>query len=463
MKTENNSDYVNREEQIRKAESRLYAMRHGQPVYDSILEWYGIPGIGKTTLVQKAIASYCQETNIPFSCVDFSLDRNPKAQDYPVDPKLLIEIIFEQLEIDSTPITDPISKSDILRRLRPLLQQGPIVIAFDTTEEVNTKLVVWIEENLIAPLLKEAKVLFIWTGRFKQQWHIFEVGSRVVSKKLAPLDREATQEQKNLYGEGIGEVDVYSITFGHPLANKALFQLLVENPRANKQHLIDEVNNAVVDKLVMDNVEGDLNQACRVLSVVRQFDFVMVKQILSRFVESFKDRQNIYPMKIVNRLTSTALVEWDAVRKGYALDETIRHILALHLRTKKSDKYLYINNLAADIYEDWIERVPENRSIYILEWLYHQVNIYSLQNIPLDQLVDKLEVKLCEYLEKYYSGTDQESALVSTNKLHKELESDTELCALLDGFQDKLPDDHIGENAGRLLGVIANHRDTLAK
>ncbi len=49
--------YVGRFEEIDEVKSRLNAVRLSKPVFDTILEWYGIPGIGKTTLSQNAIVA----------------------------------------------------------------------------------------------------------------------------------------------------------------------------------------------------------------------------------------------------------------------------------------------------------------------------------------------------------------------------------------------------------------------
>ncbi len=49
--------YVGRFEEIDEVKSRLNTVRLSKPVFDTILEWYGIPGIGKTTLSQNAIVA----------------------------------------------------------------------------------------------------------------------------------------------------------------------------------------------------------------------------------------------------------------------------------------------------------------------------------------------------------------------------------------------------------------------
>lgn len=445
--------YVSREHEQRIVRKSLRDMQNGLSVEKPIIEWHGIPGTGKTTLTEKILADLCLQENIPYARIDFDTNKNPKANGaYTKTPGLILADLIEHLNRCEYPGINfqlPISEyinatDDYLRKERErkmlhhfsrymadLIDHAPVVFAFDTTEKVNDKLVNWIEKNIIRPLILQGKFITIWTGRFKQQWHIYEVGSRVRSTKLNPFSREATSEQSQLYGQNLNGIDIYSITFGHPLANKVLCQLLAENPQADRKNLINEVNNTVIDRWIMDNVDDDLNHACRFLSVVRQFDFTMTKQILSKFADPFKRQQHIFPMQTVSRLTSTSLVKWNSERKGYALDETIRHILALHLRTNNPQEYLGVNMLAANIYKNWIERVPENRSIYILEWIYHQVSIGIFQNMPPDKLIKKLENRLNDYLQEYYHYDDRDMTLTAINKLYKELENDKELYSLL--------------------------------
>ena len=212
------------------------------------------------------------------------------------------------------------------------------------------------------------------------------------------------------------------------MGNECLFEAIVRFKREKRtfeeRDLINVVDR-VIDEYVMQDVSSKLNAACRALAVVRQFDVIVLGRILPEFVDYFKGTGSF--LKIIGQLTGTSLIEWDGVRKGYALDETIRHILALHLRLNDPGRYLSINEAAANIYKEWIDRVRENRSIYVLERLYHQANIASSRGETQTHVADKLQKELQGYLEKYYQDDDREFAILSTTQLYEELCQDNEL------------------------------------
>ena len=458
---------VDRDQQIGEVEKRLNAIRLGQTVFDSILEWYGIPGIGKTTLAQGAIAGLCEKKKIPFACLDFDPKKNDKASKIPGEPILLLEDILEGIgtgaPIDfeqavkkyrQAPDEDLRAErekkvlQEFLHHVYRLLENDPVVLIFDTTDKVEPDVAAWVEENVISPLCLKGKCLVIWTGRFPQRWRRFEVRRRVVSSRLDPLPREATVEQV-----GPIEVDVYRFTFGHPMGNERLSEAISrfekEKQTFGERDLINVVNR-VIDEYVMQGILPELNAACRALAVVRQFDVIILRRILSEFVSHFKDIDAY--LKVIGQLTETSLVEWDAVRKGYALDETLRHILALHLRLNQPERYSAINEVASKIYDEWIERVRENRSVYVLERLYHQASIAGSRGETQSYIADKLHGELQGYLGKYYRDGDREFAISSATQLYQEMRRDNELREI------------VGEQGfSRLEETVNSHRLTLAQ
>ncbi len=72
---------VNREKQTDLLKNRLEKLRQGYSEFEVILHWFGIPGIGKTTL-GLMIENRCREISVPFSRVDFNPDLNPKVFQY---------------------------------------------------------------------------------------------------------------------------------------------------------------------------------------------------------------------------------------------------------------------------------------------------------------------------------------------------------------------------------------------
>lgn len=460
---------VNRAEQISQVRERLNTVRLGRPVFDSILSWHGIPGIGKTTVGQM-IADLCQEMSVPFARVDFNPEENRRASRYPGDAVLILEDIFVGLgkhepaafreALDRYRQAEEVHlRQERLKRvveaflgyLNELLGKGAMVVLFDTTDRADTEVVAWLEENVISPLCLTGRCVIIWTGRFPQRWKRFEVRRRVASEKLEPLPLKATEEQ---VGRPVG-ARIYKLTSGHPMGNEEVADVIrdyqARGQEAKEHDLVNVLVDRVVDKYVFKDIALDLNAACRILALVRQFDVVVLRRLLSKFVDAFKDMREALYLGQVGRLTETHLVEWDSVRKGYALDPTLRHILALHLRYDQPERYLQVNREAAVIYAEWIERVRENRSVYVLERLYHQAHIALAEGQSPAQVSGDLRQELTGYLSDYYVDSDRAFALRSTDQLCQELNSDEELKEIMGevGFEG-------------LVRAVEQHRADLA-
>jgi hypothetical protein len=151
-------------------------------------------------------------------------------------------------------------------------------------------------------------------------------------------------------------------------------------------------------------------------------------------------------MKIIGELTSTSLlVQWDQIRKGYAVDEPIRRMLAVYEKLEQPDRYKKISQKAEDIYQQWIERNAENRSIYIKEEFFHRINLSKSDQQDSSVLMQELENRLKKYLGTYY-----QKDLSLSNQLYEEFSKDTEIESLM-GEKDFI----------RLSELIQNHMKTI--
>jgi len=449
---------VNRAEQLNEVRSKLNTIRLGRKVFDSVLEWYGIPGIGKTTLGEM-IADLCVEMKVPFSRVDFDSGKNPRAEQYIENPVMILEDLFVGLGVEEAKTfrealeryhqTEPGSfiHQDRQRRvveafreyLERLMEQGPVVLLFDTTDQAPAEVTTWLEEQLISPLALTGKCLIIWTGRYPQRWKRFEVRRRVVSQKLEPLPEKFTIEHVGPIGS-----KVYRLTRGHPMGNeevaRAIEEYRIKGQEALDRELLNRLMDRVIDRYVMKGIDPDLNAALRVLAVVRQFDVIFLQRLLSKFVPEFKDLREALFLEVLSRLAGTYLVEWDRVRKGYAIDLTLRRVLALHLRYNQQERYLAASREeAAELYADWIERVPENRSIYVVERLYHRACIALAEGKPAGEVAIGLQKELENYLQRYYRNGDRALAQKATEQLRQELQGDDELQEMLGEAFGSLP------------------------
>jgi hypothetical protein len=160
--------------------------------------------------------------------------------------------------------------------------------------------------------------------------------------------------------------------------------------------------------------------------LVRQFDLILLRRLLSEFVDAFADYPRNAYGGLLSTLNATHLIEWDDRRKGYTVDPTLRRILGEHVRIQNPECYGSVNRAALEVYRDWIDRVADYRSVYIVEALYHEA---CLARAGVTGDFDSLLRSLDRYLA-YYPEDDPDLMNSMLNRLSKELESDLD--------QDKL-------------------------
>jgi hypothetical protein len=169
-----------------------------------------------------------------------------------------------------------------------------------------------------------------------------------------------------------------------------------------------------------------------VISLARQFDVNVLRRLLTRFVEEpFAGKSAAYFLSVVGNMVRTTLVEWSSANRGYVLDPTIRWMLALNMKLAAGDRYEEINQELITLYEEWIERVPENRSGFIRERLYHEGCLQTARGMSKGQIADRLCDLLLGYIEKYYPIIEKGEVPPGLTTLREELSKDEELIRFL--------------------------------
>ena len=402
------SKHVNRKAQIDLLREALAYIRSVGSMFQTVFEYVGIPTIGKTTLIHM-LAGVCNDENVPFAHIDFDPKVNSHASNYREKSVLLLVDLAAQLGIvrgqlldaieaheQSLPIVNREQQEKGQRKLiqafreqvEHLLTQDPIVFLFDTTEQTHPSVLAFLEEEIISPLTQKGRCLFIFTGRAPIHWRRFEVRRRVRTERLKPFDPESIADQ--LEHEQVATEDmkqlsnqIYHLTGGLPYGNfvisRHLNKLAAEGEpldlktfQGHKPELLDALIKDVMEHYVFSGIDQNYQEACYVLALVRQFDLIMLRRLISKFVLAFKEHPRNAYGGLLGKLNATYLIEWDDTRKGYSVDPTLRRILGQSVRLRNPKRYITINREALDVYRDWITRVADYRSIYIVEALYHE-------------------------------------------------------------------------------------------
>lgn len=326
-----------------------------------------------------------------------------------------------------------------------LTEKGPVALFFDTAHEASIEIgqdekgrpitfLDQLENTVLSQLVVMDGVIIIVASRSPLYWKRFEVRCRAFPYRLLPFSIEDTREQLPGYSELVPHI--FQLTFGHPLANIRLVEELQAIERREKRAVDEstleryrgqliELMDALIEQYVMRDISPELKRAFRMIAVLRQFDVNALRYILSQFVpEPFSDKGGAYFLSLIGKMVETTLVQWDPAKKGYSLDDTMRKMLALSMRLRNRDLYERVNAAAIKLYGDWIERVSENPSRFIIEKLYHRANLLRDWKTGLE-IGSELKGELQEYLERFYR--DEVYGIPAAMELLEELKRDQEL------------------------------------
>jgi len=483
---------VSRTEEIGMVRERTSQIAFGGAVVQAIINFVGVVGIGKTSLLHQVFED-CQSQKIPVVFTDLGKDSYQKAEEGRLavladvlqsvseiqvstrsfqKAKSQLEETFRNQQDEDGNLKDDLTsirqreeqlevvKSEFMGTLIKWVHRTdytPLVLLFDNTDRTDPQLMDWLEESVISPLIRTERVLAIFAGRSPVRWKRFEVRRRVYQYKLQPFNIGQTRVQIQKYT--MLSDKIIGLTFGHPYGNAKVaetVQSLETKERENitrdnfdnyRLQLMDELARVLIDQHIMRDVHPELKQALRVISILRHFDVNALRVILTRFLSpQFGGKGGGYYLSMVARMVETTLVEWDSVRKGYAIDLSVRRMLALHLQLTDQDKYLAINHEAIDLYRDWIQRIAENRSGFIIEYIYHCSNVLKIEKGSADKIGNELASELTNYLGQYYVREMDTPAVM---RLREDLSNDVEIEENIPGGLQILVDavDHFIHNS----------------
>ncbi len=454
--------FVGRKNEINLVEERIGIFQYGGSVFQAVINFYGVVGIGKTILLRE-LEKRIRDKGLPCAFVDFA------EKEYAFSPQsqvTLLEDIADSFSngVGSTVLAETISRfwqcqqagESVEEQGQAVVQaflecvndlardhNTPAVLLLDTLEMGDKELLDWLEDGIISPLIRTDCVLVIVASRAPHRWKRFEVRRRAYQQRLDPFDEKITRKQLPQEYSVLAP-GVVHLTHGHPFGNVRVLQSVqqIEQEvgqsfrRADfdeyQKRLVQELVDQLIEPLVMRDVPGEIRRAYRVVALARQFDVNVLRRLLTRFVEEpFAGKSAAYFLGVVGRMVKTTLVEWSSARRGYVLDKTIRWMLALNVKLAARERYEEINYELIGLYDEWIERVPENRSGFIIERLYHEACLQSVRGASPKAIAGRLCELLEGYLERYYPVIEKGEMPHGLTALQEELSKDDELVEFL--------------------------------
>ncbi len=445
MQHNTSHQFVNREEEQQLVARCVHDIQHGIAVSKCIINFYGLPGIGKTALFQQLRQNVAAEQSFVTLAINLAMLEHGESLEQAkhqflqalLDPAQLFDAPDELVQrLEQMPLDDAqlnLLVEEIVAHLSSL--NRPLLLLLDSWDDVPDALFAWVERVLLLPLLHTERLIAVLSSRTALRWRQFGVRRRVQSVMLTTLDVEATRQQTGLDDSSVQQV--FALTCGHPFANEVALNHLSSGPASEKNldgHAPD-VATAIVDALLERTLTGratEFKRIFEVLALFREFDIDTLRTFLPRFLPEYANYSQSALLASLKSMQEARLVGWNNEKRAYEIDPTVRRILVKALRLNDPERYALIRAAAVEYYTTLIEDVSGSRNTYLLEYYYHLLSYNHADGIQ----AAEVQGRFAQFLRRYFVSPDGHYLdTEALNELRGMIQDDEELTSVLDDRQ----------------------------
>lgn len=383
-----------------------------------IIDFYGIGGIGKTSLLKK-VQQRCQDEQLRCIWVDVSQGISNISHEG-----------IRQVQQYSIPLpsedSNTHSLSHFISAIKILLKQGPVVLLFDSIDTSDKEQLSWLE-ILLRDLSDDTNLFVVLTSKRALSFE----NDRSLARKLTlfplrPFDRPGCEAYLNTTGSQI-ETEIRDSIFlwtrGYPLALNVMVQAVTSglDPRKDQDqkeiiaHLIDQVLNQSVLARV-DLKERDWYQTIlSLLSIPRYFNLVVMEDLIKEFTPQLALENNLEYFGLPRAINQTTeVLDWSATGIGFSVDAPVRAILSLKLKIEQPQMYHAVHCFLAQMNKKWVIEVSGvDRIRYLREYLYHTACSEDATTLPqlFANLLEQIAEKSSKLLQQFVSELSQDEEL----------------------------------------------------
>jgi hypothetical protein len=370
-----------------------------------IVNFCGIPGIGKTTVLLEVIR-LCQTKNIPCITTLKNVEDESLGKIYSKDS---LEAIREAIDAQES-------------------HRDPFVVVIDDTDDADRRQMKRLEQllsfmieyqNLFIVLASRRKISFEHQKKIMRNMEVRPLpplnwaSSRQLLDTIAPT---ASEEQKEL---------IYRWTLGYPLAMEEMVAALASGLDSSSEQGRRELMQRVVDRVIVRGLLADVEEQerfhalLRLLAFPRRFNLVLMRSLIERFEERYRFSSILAYMTVPRDLTeTTGVLDWNLAKAGFIIEEPVRTILLLEARIGDEARFREINAFLAE--KNWeyaLEVWGEDRILYLLEFLYHRFlsveHPETLLQPSVEQIMEQAELST-ELLVSFRSVLAEDGELLET-------------------------------------------------
>ena len=445
MKTEtisNSLAIVNRFKEIDLFENYLLQLHTRNGASKSIIDFWGIPGIGKSTLLhgifEKSLAHKYKTIFIDFREL-FALTKrlsDSEAREL-ISAKLYSQMFdieaFSDSKISSRSASrgDPnkLSTEFVNKTINYLSidKKRSFVFLFDSVEYCKPEIFEWLERYVFSPLVSTKKVLIVLGSQSRKKWQTFDIKQCVVEYQIQPFDPRLILEQIGY--DDVSSKDlankIFEISFGVPACNLIVFKSLEKLYEKKGLNVAFSDSNKAkctrsevqfFHKQTVHRLSSELKYVLEAISQLRWFDYALLREVLvSIHPEIYGNGKASKFRDITRQLEQTNYISWDIQNKGFAMDFTLRKILSLNLKLNHNAVFLQIQRIVLQ----WFRRLVDEYDssyLYFLDLIYYRVLFDDLEPVPseIDKAIRDIQSSQKSHLNKI---TTLEQVIHLTNEV----------------------------------------------
>lgn len=465
--------------------NKFYQQKEQKTSYTPIIDFYGVRGIGKTSLLQK-FSQRLVETDTRFIEAEFHPDLTTFAQRILTQAEKYIPSPVREQEPE-----DLYAQS--IQQIQALLQQGPLVLLVDAID-TNDRQQIDLLGSMLSKLVGYKTLFVLLTSRHQL---LFEnernVRNKLKTYSVEPFNQEHSYAYLKQLDSALSEEQcqiIFDWTRGYPLAMNTFVEIMHEGLDITDEEGQKQIAQRIADQIFMQELLPTMQPKERewyqnilyLLAIPRAFNLLLLQELIERFLPEYKQASSlaylVLPRKIIQ---ATGVIRWDIAQSGFAMDEPIRYILQLNLKINQPERYMALHDfLAQYCKEKAAEGDNYEQTRYLREYLYHRACSGTPQRLPglltstalniIEQTQNRDDL-LIKFLEEFLQDQELQYVLnpysaIITNIIYKrlaekiyqtyqtELDPDKRFDILYDFFFYSMNNRNIGNRANTLLPYI---------
>jgi hypothetical protein len=401
--------FVNRQDEVEKITDKIRLLQAEQPVSQSVINYWGIEGIGKSWLLNFLKDKFSYSRNIIYNKIPtFAVLYNFRDMDagdglsrFARDvSSQVLEQLKSVLPSEAKPRLESANKSGNLEVLSDsilvLTKNFTPLILLDHADNVPAGTWDEIEKTLFEPIVTTGRVLIVVAGRRQMpRWKRFEVRRRLMeahNSQIKPFDKQGVIRQVEKRHVPISADLLYPYTAGNPHIVDAFVQNIQEWTKDSEKVRIDknwieENKKSFLDVLQLSESEltrgvaGRLRQPLFAVVPLRFFRLEAMRHMLIGQNAKFKSEPEGYFLQLVRSLDQeTEIVWWEREKRAYVTSEVVRKLINRSKYLEAPRDYEASHKQAFEMYQQWADDSPKTSDEFIIEMLFHHASICEVKN-----------------------------------------------------------------------------------